>query len=182
VVLPVVDLKARLGLGLTQANPKHVIVVVQAADRTIGLLVDAVSDILTVTAGDAILGAELDLSAAGELAPTIFGLAAFADGPTTLHGIGHIRGHETDRIAALVGNLRAIGGEAHELEDGIRIVPAPLRGGEWKAHHDHRMATTGALIGLRVPGVVIDDIGTTAKTLPQFAALWATMLDPDATD
>ena len=137
---------------------------------------------LTVTAGDTILGAELDLSAAGELAPTIFGLAAFADGPTTLHGIGHIRGHETDRIAALVGNLRGIGGEAHELEDGIRIVPVPLGGGGWKAHHDHRMATTGALIGLRVPGVVIDDIGTTAKTLPQFAALWQTMLGPDATD
>ncbi|MBT9606409.1 3-phosphoshikimate 1-carboxyvinyltransferase [Microbacterium sp.] len=134
---------------------------------------------LTVTSGDRIVGAELDLAAAGELAPTIFGLAAFADGPTTLHGIGHIRGHETDRIAALVGNLRSLGGEAHELEDGIRIVPAPLHGGEWKAHHDHRMATTGALIGLRTPGVVIDDIGTTAKTLPQFAALWHAMLGTD---
>ncbi|MFG6279426.1 3-phosphoshikimate 1-carboxyvinyltransferase [Microbacterium sp. 5K110] len=134
---------------------------------------------LTVTAGDRIVGAELDLAAAGELAPTIFGLAAFADGPTTLHGIGHIRGHETDRIAALVGNLRSLGGEAHELEDGIRIVPAPLHGGGWKAHHDHRMATTGALIGLRTPGVVIDDIGTTAKTLPQFAALWHAMLGTD---
>ncbi|BAJ73475.1 5-enolpyruvylshikimate-3-phosphate synthase [Microbacterium testaceum StLB037] len=140
---------------------------------------------LTVSAGDRIVGLELDLSATGELAPTLFGLAAFADGPTTLHGIGHIRGHETDRIAALVGNLRSLGGEAHELEDGIRIVPQPLRGGEWKAHHDHRLATTGALIGLRVPGVEIDDIGTTAKTLPQFAGLWRTMLgldeDADAT-
>lgn len=136
---------------------------------------------LTVAAGDdGILGVELDLSAAGELAPTLFGLAAFADGPTTLHGIGHIRGHETDRIAALVGNLRSLGGEAHELDDGIRIVPRALRGGEWKAHHDHRLATTGALIGLRVPGVQIDDIGTTAKTLPQFAALWHEMLGTDA--
>lgn len=135
---------------------------------------------LTVTAGDRIAGVELDLSAAGELAPTIFGLAAFADGPSTIHGIGHIRGHETDRIAALVGNLRSLGGEAHELEDGIRIVPRPLQGGEWKAHHDHRLATTGALIGLRVPGVRVDDIGTTAKTLPQFAALWRTMLGTDA--
>jgi 3-phosphoshikimate 1-carboxyvinyltransferase len=136
---------------------------------------------LTVAAGDdGILGVELDLSAAGELAPTLFGLAAFADGPTTLHGIGHIRGHETDRIAALVGNLRSLGGEAHELDDGIRIVPRALRGGEWKAHHDHRLATTGALIGLRVPGVRIDDIGTTAKTLPQFAALWHAMLGADA--
>ncbi|WP_295790578.1 3-phosphoshikimate 1-carboxyvinyltransferase [uncultured Microbacterium sp.] len=138
---------------------------------------------LTVAAGDdGILGVDLDLSAAGELAPTLFGLAAFADGPTVLHGIGHIRGHETDRIAALVGNLRSIGGEAHELEDGIRIVPQPLHGGEWKAHHDHRLATTGALIGLKVPGVRIDDIGTTAKTLPQFAALWRSMLGMDAAD
>jgi 3-phosphoshikimate 1-carboxyvinyltransferase len=130
---------------------------------------------LTVTAGEAIEGIDLDLSAAGELAPTLFGLAAFAQGPTTLYGIGHIRGHETDRIAALVGNLRALGGEAHELADGIRIVPRPLRGGVWKTYHDHRLATTGALIGLRVPGVQIDDIGTTAKTMPQFAALWQGM-------
>jgi len=135
---------------------------------------------LTVTSGAGIAGLELDLTAAGELAPTIFGLAAFADGPTTIHGIGHIRGHETDRIAALVGNLRALGGEAHELDDGIRIVPRPLHGGMWKAHHDHRLATTGALIGLRVPGVRVDDIGTTAKTLPQFAALWNVMLGADA--
>ena len=136
---------------------------------------------LTVAAGDGgILGVELDLSAAGELAPTLFGLAAFADGPTTLHGIGHIRGHETDRIAALVGNFRSLGGEAHELDDGIRIVPRPLHGGVWQAHHDHRMATTGALIGLRVPDVQIDDIGTTAKTLPQFAGLWLAMLGRDA--
>ena len=76
-----------------------------------------------------ITGVDLDLSAAGELTPTIFGLAAFADAPTTLYGIGHIRGHETDRIAALVGELRALGGEAHELPDGIRIVPQPLHGG-----------------------------------------------------
>jgi 3-phosphoshikimate 1-carboxyvinyltransferase len=134
---------------------------------------------LTVTSGDSISGVDLDLSAAGELAPTLFGLAAFADAPTTIYGIGHIRGHETDRIAALVSNLRELGGEAHELEDGIRIVPRLLHGGVWKAHHDHRLATTGALIGLRVPGVVVDDIGTTAKTLPQFPELWQRMLHGD---
>jgi 3-phosphoshikimate 1-carboxyvinyltransferase len=131
---------------------------------------------LTAAAGDGIRGVDLDLSAAGELAPTIFALAAFADGPTTLYGIGHIRGHETDRIAALVSNLRAIGGEAHELADGIRIVPRPLTGGLWRAHHDHRIATAGALIGLAVPGVEVDDIGTTAKTMPEFPELWSAML------
>ncbi|MFD5225061.1 3-phosphoshikimate 1-carboxyvinyltransferase [Microbacterium sp. NPDC058342] len=131
---------------------------------------------LTVRAGEGIRGLDLDLSAASELTPTIAGLAAFADGPTTIRGVGHIRAHETDRIAALVGNLRALGGDAEELPDGLRIVPVPLRGGAWPAHHDHRMATTGALIGLRVPGVEIDDIGTTAKTLPEFTMLWERML------
>ncbi|MCT1397312.1 3-phosphoshikimate 1-carboxyvinyltransferase [Microbacterium sp. p3-SID338] len=132
--------------------------------------------VLTVRAGSGIRGLDLDLSAASELTPTLVGLAAFADGPTTIRGIGHIRLHETDRIAALVGNLRALGGTAEELPDGIRIVPGPLRGGTWAAHHDHRMATTGALIGLRVPDVVIDDIGTTVKTLPEFTMLWERML------
>jgi len=131
---------------------------------------------LTVTAGERIAGVDLDLSAASELTPTLFALAAFADAPTTFHGIGHIRGHETDRIAALVDNLRALGGEAEEREDGIHVVPRPLHGGIWRAHHDHRIATAGAVIGLRVPGVVVDDIGTTAKTMPEFPQLWADML------
>jgi 3-phosphoshikimate 1-carboxyvinyltransferase len=132
---------------------------------------------LTVTGGGGIQGIDLDLSAAGELVPTIFALAAFADSPSTLHGIGHIRGHETDRIAALVAELRALGGDAEELPDGIRITPRPLRGGTWHAYHDHRMATTGALIGLAVPGVEVDDIGTTAKTMPEFPQLWRRMLE-----
>ncbi|MBN6190175.1 3-phosphoshikimate 1-carboxyvinyltransferase [Aneurinibacillus sp. BA2021] len=131
---------------------------------------------LTVRAGTSIRGLDIDLSAASELTPTLVGLAAFAESPTTIRGIAHIRLHETDRIAALVGNLRALGGTAEELPDGLRIVPSPLRGGTWPAHHDHRMATTGALIGLRVPGVEIDDIGTTAKTLPEFTMLWERML------
>ncbi|WP_405373260.1 MULTISPECIES: 3-phosphoshikimate 1-carboxyvinyltransferase [unclassified Microbacterium] len=131
---------------------------------------------LTVAAGDGIMGVDLDLSAASELTPTLFALAAFADTPSTFHGIGHIRGHETDRIAALVGNLRALGGEAEEQPDGIRVVPRPLAGGLWRAHHDHRIATAGAVIGLRVPGVEIDDIGTTAKTMPEFPRLWSDML------
>lgn len=131
---------------------------------------------LTVRSGTTIRGLDLDLSAASELTPTLVGLAAFAESPTTIRGIGHIRLHETDRIAALVGNLRELGGNAEELPDGLRIVPAPLHGGRWAAHHDHRMATTGALIGLRVPGVEIDDIGTTAKTLPEFTMLWERML------
>ncbi|MBT8798265.1 3-phosphoshikimate 1-carboxyvinyltransferase [Microbacterium flavum] len=132
---------------------------------------------LTVAGTGRIAGVDLDLSAASELTPTLFALAAFADAPTTLHGIGHIRGHETNRIDALIGNLRALGGQADELADGIRITPAPLHGGLWRAHHDHRIATAGALVGLRVPGVEIDDIGTTAKTMPEFPQLWREMLE-----
>ncbi len=135
---------------------------------------------LTVTGSGRIAGVDLDLTAASELTPTLFALAAFADAPTTLHGIGHIRGHETNRIDALIGNLRALGGQADELPDGIRVTPRPLHGGLWRAHHDHRIATAGALIGLRVPGVEVDDIGTTAKTMPEFPQLWQRMLDADA--
>ncbi|MDL9980381.1 3-phosphoshikimate 1-carboxyvinyltransferase [Microbacterium sp. ASV49] len=135
------------------------------------------SGTLTVTAGEGIAGVDLDLSAVGELTPTIVALAAFADGPSNLHGIGHLRGHETDRLAALVANLQAVGGEAHETDDGLRIIPRPMHGGLWRAFHDHRMATTGALIGLGVSGVEVDDIGTTAKTMPEFPELWADMLE-----
>ena len=82
-------------------------------------------------------------------------------------------------IAALVNELRAVGCGAEETADGIIVTPAPLHGAVWKTYHDHRMATTGALIGLVVPGVVIEDIGVTAKTIPQFAGLWEQMLEPD---
>ncbi|MBN9213903.1 MAG: 3-phosphoshikimate 1-carboxyvinyltransferase [Microbacterium sp. SCN 70-200] len=134
---------------------------------------------LTVTGTGRVAGVDLDLTAASELTPTLFALAAFADAPTTLHGIGHIRGHETNRIDALVTNLQRLGGTAEELPDGIRITPVPLHGGLWRAHHDHRIATAGALIGLRVPGVEVDDIGTTAKTMPEFPQLWHDMIVAD---
>ncbi|WP_460800533.1 3-phosphoshikimate 1-carboxyvinyltransferase [Microbacterium sp. GXF6406] len=144
--------------------------------QAMGAHVSRHSGIMTVRAGESIRGLDIDLSAASELSPTIVGLAAFADAPTTIRGIGHIRLHETDRIAALIANLTALGGEVEELPDGVRIIPRPLHGGAWHAYHDHRMATTGALIGLRTAGVVIDDIGTTAKTLPEFVLLWERML------
>lgn len=135
---------------------------------------------LTVAGGDRIAGVDLDLSAMSELTPVLFALAAFADAPTTLHGIGHIRGHETDRIAALVSNLRALGGEAEELPDGIRVFPRPLHGGVWRAFDDHRIAQAGAVVGLAVDGIEVDGIGATAKTMPQFPELWQRMLDADA--
>lgn len=132
---------------------------------------------LTVTASGApFRGIDLDLTLGGELAPTIVGLAALATTPSRITGIGHLRGHETDRLAALVADIRALGGDAVELPDGIEVRAAAAHGGEWGAYADHRMATTGALIGLRVPGVVVDDLGATSKTIPEFGALWERML------
>jgi len=121
-------------------------------------------------------GVTLDLHEAGELAPTLISLSVFSESPSTFSGIAHLRGHETDRIAALVANIREIGGVAEETPDGIIVSPAPLRGGVWKAWNDHRMATSGALIGLGVDGISVDDIDQTSKTLPEFVSLWQAML------
>jgi 3-phosphoshikimate 1-carboxyvinyltransferase len=126
-----------------------------------------------IRGGASFPGVDLDLSMGGELAPPLVALAAFASSPSTITGIGHLRGHETDRLAALVAEINGLGGAVSELEDGLAIDPRPLHGGEWKSYEDHRMATAGALIGLAIAGVAVDDIGTTAKTLPQFPELWA---------
>lgn len=129
---------------------------------------------LTVTGTGAVHGIRLD--EAGELAPTVAALAALADSPTVLTGIAHLRGHETDRLMALTTEINALGGNATETDDGLIITPAPLSGGVWHSYEDHRMATAGAIVGLRVPGVSVDDVTTTSKTLPQFVALWESTL------
>lgn len=129
---------------------------------------------LTVTGTGTIHGITLDN--ASELAPTIAAIAALADSETVLTGIAHLRGHETDRLAALAAEINALGGDVTETEDGLVIRPAALDGGLWKAYADHRMATAGAIIGLRIPGISVDDIGSTSKTLPQFIDLWNEML------
>lgn len=126
--------------------------------------------------GKPIPGVTLDLSTGGELAPALVALAALADGPSEFTGIAHLRGHETDRLAALVEEINKLGGRATELPDGIRLEPAPLHGGEWLSYHDHRMATAGAIIGLAIDGVEVENIATTSKTLPDFPRMWAEML------
>lgn len=139
-----------------------------------GLTVDGGPGVL---GGRPIRGVSLDLSTGGELAPALIALAALADSPSTFTGIAHLRGHETDRLAALVTEINRLGGNTTELPDGIHLEPAPLHGGEWQSYHDHRMATAGAIIGLAVDGVDVENIGTTAKTLPEFTAMWTAMLD-----
>ncbi|PJJ61661.1 3-phosphoshikimate 1-carboxyvinyltransferase [Compostimonas suwonensis] len=141
-----------------------------------GATVSFADGALTVTAGDGIRAVDLDLTTGGELAPPLVALAALADGPSTFTGIGHIRHHETDRLAALTAEINKLGGEVTELDDGLRVVPKPLHGGVWQSYHDHRMATAGAILGLAVPGVEIENVATTAKTLPQFTELWQQLL------
>ena len=124
-----------------------------------------------------VLGIDVDLSEAGELTPTIAALAALATAPSRLTGIKHLRGHETDRIAALATEINRVGGKATELEDGLEIEPGELKPVRWESYHDHRMATSGAIIGLRVPGLTVENIETTSKTMPEFPALWLKMLE-----
>lgn len=130
--------------------------------------------------GGRLSGVTLDLGECGELAPTLVALAALADGPSVFTGIGHLRGHETDRLAALSAEINSLGGSVTELDDGLAIDPKPLNGGVWHSYEDHRMATAGAIIGLAIDDIDIDDIGTTAKTLPEFPALWRNLVHPRA--
>lgn len=133
-------------------------------------------DAVCVRGTGAIRGIDADLSATGELTPTIAALAALADSPSRITGVGHLRGHETDRLKALASELTKIGAPTVELDDGLSIAPGALCGAVFETYEDHRMATAGAVIGLRVPDVQVVDIGTTQKTLPDFVGMWLSML------
>ncbi|PRX51752.1 3-phosphoshikimate 1-carboxyvinyltransferase [Nonomuraea fuscirosea] len=132
---------------------------------------------LVVRGTGVITGIDADLHEVGELTPTIAALAALASTPSRIRGVGHLRGHETDRLAALATEINRLGGDAEETEDGLIIRPRPLHGGTFHSYDDHRMATAGAVIGLAVPGVEVENIATTAKTLPEFVQMWTAMLD-----
>ncbi|MER6514850.1 3-phosphoshikimate 1-carboxyvinyltransferase [Nonomuraea sp. NPDC001636] len=132
---------------------------------------------LVVTGTGEVKGLDADLHEVGELTPTIAALAALATTPSRIRGVGHLRGHETDRLAALATEINALGGDAEETADGLLIRPRPLHGGVFHSYDDHRMATAGAVIGLAVPGVEVENIATTAKTLPEFVQMWAAMLE-----
>ena len=131
---------------------------------------------LTLKGNGVIIGIDVDLSEAGELTPTIAALAAIASSPSRLTGIKHLRGHETDRIAALATEINRIGSHAAELEDGLEITPGEHKPARWLSYHDHRMATAGAIVGLRIPGLEVENIQTTSKTMPGFENSWLRML------
>jgi 3-phosphoshikimate 1-carboxyvinyltransferase len=132
---------------------------------------------LTVTGTGVLHGIDIDLHEASELTPVVTALCALAEGPSIIRGVAHIRGHETDRLAALRTELRALGAQVTETEDGLEIIPAPLTGGTFGTYHDHRMVMAAAVLGLRVPGLIVEDVTTVGKTMPEFTTLWADMLE-----
>ena len=144
--------------------------------QQMGAKVERIGDDLVVSGTGSILGIDINLSTGGELTPVVAALAALADSPSQIRGVAHLRGHETDRLSALVSEINSLGGNATETDDGMIIKPAKLHGGLWKTYEDHRMATAGAIIGLAVPGVEIEDISVTGKTIPEFVSLWEQML------
>jgi 3-phosphoshikimate 1-carboxyvinyltransferase len=135
---------------------------------------------LTFTGSGRLRGIDVDLSDVGELTPGIAAAAALADSESVLRGVGHLRLHETDRLAALSKEINGLGGDVTETEDGLRIRPRPLHGGVFHTYDDHRLATAGALLGLAVDGVRVENIATTAKTLPGFPEMWTGMLGEQA--
>jgi 3-phosphoshikimate 1-carboxyvinyltransferase len=131
---------------------------------------------LTLTGNGTIHGIDIDLHDVGELTPSIAALAALADSPSHLRGIGHLRLHETDRLAALTREINTLGGNVVEEETALHITPAPLHGGVFHTYDDHRLATAGAVLGLVVADIEVENIATTRKTLPDFPGLWSSLL------
>ena len=165
-----------VGGEVTTAWPRHT---VQAADTILAVLsalggtVRHDAESVTVSGSGTVRGAALDLSLASELTCVAAALLAVADAPGSIRGVAHVRGHETDRLAALETEINALGGRVAQTPDGLRITPIPLHGGVFHTYADHRMAHAGALLGLAVPGLRLDDVTCTTKTLPDFPGLWA---------
>ncbi|HEY9293889.1 MAG TPA: 3-phosphoshikimate 1-carboxyvinyltransferase [Microlunatus sp.] len=142
----------------------------------LGAEVDLEGDVLIVEGTDNIESIDLDLHDASELTPVVAVLAAFAEHTSHIHGVAHIRGHETDRLAALAEDLTAVGCKVQETDDGLTIHPKLLRSNTWLTFADHRMVTAGALFGLMVDDIVLDDVSCVSKTMPEFVAMWEKML------
>src|SRR5262249_4800279 len=155
----------------------------QAGDRLRDLLAEMggeptlSTEGLTMRGSGVVRGLDADLSEVGELTPVLAGLAAVANSPSRLSGIGHLRGHETDRLAALAQEVGGLARELSEHPDGLETRPRPLTGARFETHDDHRLAHTAAVIGLTVPGIELTDVACTSKTMPEFPALWSAMVD-----
>jgi 3-phosphoshikimate 1-carboxyvinyltransferase len=143
--------------------------------QQMGARVDLTDEGLTVAADGPLHGIDYDLHDVGELTPVVAALCVLAESPSHLRGVAHIRGHETDRLSALATEFNNLGGHVTETEDGLTIRPSSLDGGVFRTYADHRMAQAGVIVGLAVDGVSVEDIGTTSKTFPDFAAAWSRM-------
>jgi 3-phosphoshikimate 1-carboxyvinyltransferase len=152
-----------LGAGSVQGDLGFVDVL-----ASMGAVVDRDAGSTTVRSGGALHGIDVDLRDLSDTVPTLAAVAVFADSPTTIRGVGFIRGKESDRIAAVVSELRRCGIEAEEQEEGLMIVPGQPRPARIETYDDHRIAMAFALIGLRVPGISIADPGCVAKTFPTY--------------
>jgi 3-phosphoshikimate 1-carboxyvinyltransferase len=157
----------------------------QAGDawRTIvpafGGTVERDGDDLLFSAGPSLDGVELDLHDVGELTPVVAAMAALAGSPSRISGVAHLRGHETDRLAALVTEINRLGGDAEETEDGLLVHPRPLHGETFRTYDDHRMAHAAVVLGLRVPDLLVENVATTVKTYPNFAPVWERLMTND---
>ncbi|WP_036505957.1 3-phosphoshikimate 1-carboxyvinyltransferase [Nocardioides sp. URHA0020] len=156
----------------------------QAGDALRGILTEMgcevrfVDEGLRVTGSGVLHGIDVDLHDVGELTPAVAALCALAGSPSHLRGIGHIRGHETDRLAALATELGALGADVTEHDDGLSLRPAALHGGVFHTYADHRMAHAGVIVAAAVDGVLVEDVATTAKTFPDFAGFWSGLVAP----
>jgi len=181
-------LAAAVLTGGTVRVPRWPSATTQPGDDLRGLLARMGADVtlsgdgvLTVRGTGEVHGLDADLHDVGELTPVLAALAAVASSPSQLRGIAHLRGHETDRLAALAAELNGLGGHVAETDDGLVIRPAPLRAGVFHSYADHRMAQAGAVLGLVVPGVQVEDIATTSKTLADFPGMWSSLLSGEPT-
>jgi 3-phosphoshikimate 1-carboxyvinyltransferase len=154
--------------GLTMHSLQGDVCFVDVLER-MGCAVTRTTEALTVQGGP-LHGIDVGMSDISDTVMTLAAVACFAKGPTTIRNVGHIRHKETDRLAALATELRRLGAAVDEFDDGLRITPAPLHGATVQTYHDHRMAMSLALVGLRIAGVVIDNPGCVAKTYPGFFA------------
>lgn len=148
--------------------------------RILGATVDIDDTGITVGGSGNVPGFEADLADNPELACALAAVAALATEPAQLTGIAHLRGHETDRLAALARELAALGADVHELPDGLAFTPASLHGGTFHTYDDHRLVMAAAVLGLVVPDVIVENAATVGKTFPGFVQVWSSMVAGDA--
>ena len=143
-----------------------------------GAKIERSNEGLKISGSGTISGIDIDLHDVGELTPSIAAVAALASSPSTLRGVAHLRLHETDRLAALASEINNLGGDVTEGPGELLIKPSKLVASQiFKSYEDHRMATAGAIMGLAVKDLIVENIETTKKTLPDFPGMWQEMLN-----